>query len=99
MELFLGLRNWKIQQVHSNHSDNNEEPNQTQKEIQANGDEDKDQETVEFVPKKEDKKKTKYKGPSLAKALFLMFWRKFLLAVFFKLIHDIAIFVQPQFLR
>ena len=84
--------------MNPNPSDNNEEPNQTLKDIQVNGQEDKDQETVQFVPKK-NRKKPNYKRPSLAKALFLMFWRKFLLAVFFKLLHDVALFIQPLMLE
>ncbi|KAK3724345.1 hypothetical protein QZH41_010856, partial [Actinostola sp. cb2023] len=55
------------------------------------------QETVEFVPKKTQGNR-KYQGPSLAKVLFFMYWKQFLLAACLKLVHDGCVFIQPQML-
>ncbi|KAL9964351.1 hypothetical protein ACROYT_G027981 [Oculina patagonica] len=54
-----------------------------------NGDEE-----VKFSSENQKKKK-----PSLSRIMFTLFWDKFLLAVFFKLINDCIQFVQPELLR
>ncbi|XP_048588131.1 multidrug resistance-associated protein 1 [Nematostella vectensis] len=59
---------------------------------------DVEEETVEFVPKK-DGKMEKKKTPSLTKVIGLMFWRSFLLAAFLKLTHDCLLFVEPYLLN
>lgn len=45
------------------------------------------------------KDKKKEKKPSLPKIMFGLFRGSFLLAIFFKLINDCIMFVQPQLLR
>lgn len=72
--------------------------NEADETIDASHPSELDQQKVEFVPKKKEAKK-KCKKPSLAKILILQFWKKFVFVAFLKLVHDIALFVQPQMLE
>lgn len=57
-----------------------------------------DQQKVQFVPKIKEAKR-KYKGPSLIKILFSIYWKRFLLIACLKLVHDICIFIHPMMLE
>lgn len=58
----------------------------------------KEEDAEEDVKFSLDKKETK-KKPSLPRMMFGLYRGSFLLAIFFKLVNDCIMFVQPQLLR
>ena len=54
---------------------------------------------VKFSPNEKEKENKKKKKLSLRKIMVQLYWRKFLLAIIFKLFNDCIQFVQPQILR